>query len=144
VGAICSLETFSVILYFLLSHARRAVFRRVLFVCRARFVIPFSIQACLFLSGEIALASHKSALKAHRQSLKRRARNRIVKGHVRGAIKRTRTAIAAGDLTAAQEYLREAVSHLDRAAKKGVIHPNNAARRKSRLMKLLNRATSGQ
>lgn len=95
-------------------------------------------------SGEIALASHKSALKAHRQSLKRRARNRIVKGHVRGAIKRTRAAIAAGDLAAAQEYLREAVSNLDRAAKKGVIHPNNAARRKSRLMKLFNRTAAGQ
>jgi len=90
------------------------------------------------------LASHKSALKAHRQSLKRRARNRIVKGHVRGAIKRTRAAIAAGDLTAAQTLLREAVSHLDRAAKKGVLHPNNAARRKSRLMKLLNRAAAGR
>lgn len=90
------------------------------------------------------MASHKSALKAHRQSLKRRARNRIVKGHVRGAIKRTRAAIAAGDLAAAQEYLREAVSNLDRAAKKGVIHPNNAARRKSRLMKLFNRTAAGQ
>ncbi len=86
------------------------------------------------------MASHKSALKAHRQSLKHRNRNRAIKGSLRGAIKRTRTAVAAGDLGNAQESLQQAISSLDRAAKKGIIHPNNAARRKSRLMKLYNQA----
>lgn len=86
------------------------------------------------------MASHKSALKAHRQSLKHRNRNRVIKGNVRGAIKRTRTNVAAGDMTEAQASLQEAISALDKAAKRGVIHPNNAARRKSRLMRLYNQA----
>jgi small subunit ribosomal protein S20 len=86
------------------------------------------------------LASHKSALKAHRQSLKHRNRNRIIKGNVRGAIKRTRAEVAAGDMAGAQASLQEAISELDKAAKRGIIHPNNAARRKSRLMRLYNKA----
>ena len=86
------------------------------------------------------MASHKSAQKAHRQSLKHRNRNRIIKGNVRGTIKRTRTAVADGDMVSAQASLQEAISQLDTAAKRGIIHPNNAARRKSRLMRLYNQA----
>ncbi len=88
------------------------------------------------------MASHKSALKAHRQSLNHRSRNRIVKGSVRTAIKRTRSQIEDGELDAARESIDVAMSRLDRAAKKGVIHPNNAARRKSRLMRQLNQAAA--
>lgn len=88
------------------------------------------------------MASHKSALKAHRQSLDHRARNRTVKGSVRVAVKRTRTQIEDGELDAARESIEVAMSRLDRAAKKGIIHPNNAARRKSRLMRQLNQAVA--
>ncbi|NOX61929.1 MAG: 30S ribosomal protein S20 [Chloroflexi bacterium] len=90
------------------------------------------------------MATHKSAIKRHRQSLKRRERNRKVRGGVRKAIKRTRMLVAAGEIEAAQEQLRIAISRLDRAAKKGVIHPNNAARRKSRLTRLVNQAAAQQ
>ncbi len=67
-----------------------------------------------------------------------------MRGGVRKAIKRTRMAVAAGDLEAAREHLRIAISRLDRAAQKGVIHPNNAARRKSRLTRLVNQAATQQ
>jgi len=80
----------------------------------------------------------KSAAKAHRQSLKRRLRNRAVKSYTKTMIKKAEAAIASGDPQAAQEAVRQAISALDRAAKKGVLHTNNVARRKSRLMHKLN------
>ena len=67
----------------------------------------------------------------------------MVKGSVRVAVKRTRTQIEDGELDAARESIEIAMSRLDRAAKKGIIHPNNAARRKSRLMRQLNQAAQG-
>jgi len=54
------------------------------------------------------------------------------------AVKKADTAIAAGDLEGARQAVRQAISALDRAAKKGVLHPNNVARRKSRLHLKLN------
>lgn len=90
------------------------------------------------------MATHKSAIKRHRQSLKRRERNRIVIGGVRKAIKRTRMYAAEGDIENARQSLLVASSRLDRAAKRGVIHKNNAARRKSRLTKLVNQAAAQQ
>ncbi len=84
------------------------------------------------------MATHSSAIKRHRQSIKRRARNREVQGGLRAAIKRTRVYAAEGDVDNAREWLGISISRLDRAAKKGVIHKNNAARRKSRLVKLVN------
>ncbi|NOZ29285.1 MAG: 30S ribosomal protein S20 [Chloroflexi bacterium] len=86
------------------------------------------------------MANTRSAQKRIRSSEKRRLRNRIIRGRARTFEKRTRRAIEAGDLEAAQEYVRLAISALDKAAEKGVIHRNNAARHKSRLMKALNRA----
>ncbi len=88
------------------------------------------------------MATHKSALKRYRQSLKRRARNRVIIGGVRRAIKRTRTLVEAGDLEEARKALAVAISRLDRAAEKGVIHKNTAARKKSRLTRLVNRAAA--
>lgn len=85
------------------------------------------------------MANTKSAAKAHRQSQKRMARNRIYRGGARTAVKRARLAIAS-DVDSAVEDVHEAIRALDRAASKGVIHKNNAARRKSRLMQALNRA----
>ena len=71
-----------------------------------------------------------------RQEQKRRLHNRSIKSLVKTQITKARQAIATDE--DAEAAVRTAVSELDRAAKKGVIHRNNAARRKSRLMKLLN------
>jgi small subunit ribosomal protein S20 len=76
----------------------------------------------------------RSAAKAHRQSVKRRLRNRAVKSATKTAIKHANESIAAGDLDASREAVRLAISALDRAAQKGVLHPNNAGRHKSRLL----------
>ncbi len=81
-----------------------------------------------------------SADKRWRQSLKRRARNRPVRARARGEVKAAIGAIASGGDVEA--HLRSAISALDSAAQKGVIHPNNAARRKSRLMRRANAARS--
>ena len=75
-----------------------------------------------------------------RQEAKRRLHNRSVKSLVKTQVSKARTAITGGQ--DAEEAVRLAVSELDRAAKKGVIHRNNAARRKSRLMKQLNAANT--
>jgi small subunit ribosomal protein S20 len=83
------------------------------------------------------MANTKSALKRIRTSAKRHERNQAVKSATRTHVKKARTAITR-DVTEAQTDLLVAISALDRAAKKGVIHRNNAARRKSRLMKLYN------
>ncbi len=84
----------------------------------------------------------RSAAKAHRQSLKRRLRNRMVRSATRTIVKKAEAAIAAGDPEAARQAVRAALSHLDRAAKKGVIHANAAARRKSRLVLKYNAAVA--
>jgi small subunit ribosomal protein S20 len=83
------------------------------------------------------LANHKSALKRQRQNEKRRAYNKTYRTRARTFVKKARTTIAAGDVEAAKEATRLAIQDLDRAASRGVIHRNNAARRKSRLMKQL-------
>ena len=79
------------------------------------------------------------ARKAARQSAKRYARNHSVRRATRTAVGYARRAIAAGDETAAEPALRAALSALDKAAKKGVLHKNNAARGKSRLSSSFNR-----
>ena len=79
------------------------------------------------------MASHASALKAHRQSLKNREHNRQFRSRLRGALKTVRTAIAGNDLAAAKSALKETISLIDRMASKGVIHKNAAGRYKSRL-----------
>jgi len=86
------------------------------------------------------VANHKSALKRIRSSEKRRQRNRIVRGSTRSAIKKARTGIAGKDMAVAEVAVHDAVSALDKAAAKGVMHKNSAARRKSRLMRQLNQA----
>ena len=84
----------------------------------------------------------RSAAKAHRQSLKRRLRNRIVRSATKTIVKNAEAAIAAGDPEAARLAVRAALSKLDRAAKKGVVHANAAARRKSRLVLKYNAAVA--
>ncbi|HVB62457.1 MAG TPA: 30S ribosomal protein S20 [Ktedonobacteraceae bacterium] len=85
------------------------------------------------------MPNNASAKKRMRQEEKRRLHNRSVKSSVKTYITKARVAIDDGEnREEAQEAVRHAVSELDRAAKKGVLHRNNAARRKSRLMKRLN------
>jgi small subunit ribosomal protein S20 len=84
------------------------------------------------------LAHHASALKQMRQSLKHRARNRKNLSQVKTQVKKLRAAIAKGDADAARKSLSETVGEIDRAAKKGVIHDNAAARYKSRLSRKVN------
>jgi small subunit ribosomal protein S20 len=79
----------------------------------------------------------KSAQKRHRQSLERRAKNRSTKSSIKTQVRKVREAIAAGDLTTAETELRTAATKLDRAGSKRVIHPNAAARTKSRLSHLI-------
>lgn len=82
------------------------------------------------------MANIKSQIKRNRQNEKRRVRNRIYRGRARTFVAKARQAIE-GNTEDAKEAVLQAVSALDRAAQKGVIHKNNAARRKSRLMKRL-------
>ncbi|HXL37714.1 MAG TPA: 30S ribosomal protein S20 [Ktedonobacteraceae bacterium] len=82
------------------------------------------------------MPNNAAAQKRMRQEQKRRLHNRSVKSLVKTQITKARQAIALDENS--EEAVRAAVSELDRAAKKGVIHRNNAARRKSRLMKQLN------
>lgn len=84
------------------------------------------------------MANIKSAEKRNRQAIKRTARNRVSRGSARTAVKKARLAIESGDPNALQAVLA-AEKALDRAASKGVIHPNNASRRKSRLFQALNK-----
>ncbi len=79
------------------------------------------------------MATHASALKAHRQSLKRREHNRELRSRLRSALKKIRTAVDARDQAGAKNQLRDTVSLIDKMASKGVIHRNAASRYKSRL-----------
>jgi len=85
------------------------------------------------------LANHKSALKRHRQSLKRRARNRISKTRIKNTVKAVRMAIEENDVTKAQEALKSATSLLDKAARTNVIHARQAQRRVARLQVAVNK-----
>jgi small subunit ribosomal protein S20 len=79
------------------------------------------------------VAHHASALKHMRQSLKRRARNRKNLSQFKTQVKKLRAAVARGDAEGARELLTTTISAIDKAAKKGVVHDNAAARNKSRL-----------
>ena len=79
------------------------------------------------------MASHASALKAHRQNVVRRDRNRQMRSRLRGALRSIRAAIDAGDPSKVKDALRDTMSLVDKMAAKGVIHKNAAGRYKSRL-----------
>lgn len=81
------------------------------------------------------MANIKSQIKRNLQNEKRRLRNRTFRGAARAAVREARASIDSGKPD--QASILEAISRLDKAAEKGVIHKNNAARRKSRLMKAL-------
>lgn len=75
----------------------------------------------------------KSAKKRHKQSLERRERNRAVKSSLKTQVRKTLEQISAGKLPEAQAELSIAAAKLDKAAAAKIIHPNRAARVKSRL-----------
>jgi len=84
------------------------------------------------------LPNTKSAIKRLRSSERRRLRNREYRGQARTAIKNARQLIEAGSVDEARAAVHKAVGALDKAAAKGIIHANNAARRKSRLLRQFN------
>ncbi|MEN1680255.1 MAG: 30S ribosomal protein S20 [Planctomycetota bacterium] len=84
-----------------------------------------------------------SARKRLRQSLVRKARNHSIKSTVRGQVKKVRKAVAAGDVETSEAEFRVAVKRLDKAAARGIMHPNAAARTKSRLSKAIKAVKQG-
>jgi small subunit ribosomal protein S20 len=85
------------------------------------------------------LANIKSAIKSIRKDARRTIRNKPVRSALKTYVKSAVTNIGIGDEALSQEAIRVASSKLDKAAQKGIIHPNQAARRKSRLMARYNK-----
>jgi small subunit ribosomal protein S20 len=81
-------------------------------------------------------------LKAHRQSIQRREKNREFRSELRSALKAIRAAVEAKDAAKARGQLAETVSLIDKMSTKGIIHDNAAARYKSRLQLSLNKLAS--
>ena len=86
------------------------------------------------------MPSAKSARRTYRQTL----RNRPIRRRARTLITKAQQLIRGGDLELAEAGVKQAVSALDGAVTKGILHPNNAARRKSRLMKKLNQVKGSE
>ncbi len=84
------------------------------------------------------MANIKSQIKRNRQNKKLRINNRVVRGTVRSFVRKAKASIQAGNAKEAHVETLKAIKALDRAASKGVIHKNKAARSKARLMKRLN------
>lgn len=84
------------------------------------------------------MANIKSQIKRIKQNEKQRQQNRIYRGSARTYIRKALAAIETGDKTSAEVEVKQAIHSLDLAAQKGVVHKNNAARRKSRLMAQFN------
>ena len=82
------------------------------------------------------------AKKAGRQSVKRALRNGSVRTATRTATNKALVSIEAGDVAEAEATVHQAISILDRAVRKGVLHKNSAARRKSRIATKLHRLRS--
>jgi small subunit ribosomal protein S20 len=86
------------------------------------------------------LPNIKSAEKQVRVTERKRLRNKSITSQCKTNVTKAEKLIFSGELKAAQEAVAVAITSLDKAAEKGIIHSNNAARRKSRLMKKLNEA----
>ena len=82
----------------------------------------------------------KSVIKDVKKSRERHARNVAVKSKIKTFVKKARTTIESGDAEAARQAVTAATSIIDKAAEKGIVHKNAAARRKSRLMRAANKA----
>lgn len=88
------------------------------------------------------MANIRSAIKRIRSSARKRERNQVFRSGARTYVNKARKLIAEGKIEEAREGVQLAIVALDKAAAKGIIHRNKAARSKSRLMKRLNRAAS--
>jgi small subunit ribosomal protein S20 len=88
------------------------------------------------------MASHDSAIKAHRQNLVKREANRQYRARLRGALRTIRTAIDSGDPAKVKDALRTTISLVDKMAGKKVIHRNAAARYKARLSRRVAKRTA--
>jgi len=87
------------------------------------------------------VANIKSQIKRNRQTEKRNARNKAVRSELKTRVKRAIAAAEQGEENAA-DAAKVAIKRLDKAATKGIIHKNAAARRKSRLQKRINKASA--
>ena len=85
---------------------------------------------------------HASAVKAHRQTIKRTEHNRALRSKLRTALKSIRAAIDTGDTAAAKSALNQTFSIIDKMSGKGIIHDNAAGRYKSRIAKRLTRKSA--
>ena len=83
------------------------------------------------------------AEKSGRQSVKRYRRNGSVRTETRSAVNKALRTVEAGDVAAAAAAVQDAISTIDRAERKGIMHKNTAARRKSRISSHLNRLQAG-
>ncbi len=86
------------------------------------------------------MANTRSAMKQIRSSARKRERNQVFRSRARTYINKARRLIAEGKIEEARKEAQLAIVTLDKAAEKGIIHKNKAARCKSRLMKRLNRS----
>ena len=80
------------------------------------------------------MANIKSQIKRNKQNAAARLRNRVYRGSARTYVRRAQAAVRSDNTELAEAEVVKAIRALDKAAAKGVIHKNNAARRKSRLM----------
>ncbi len=90
------------------------------------------------------MANTKSSKKDMRRSARKRAINTSVKSALKTYVKKVRVVAATGEVDATKSALVSAVSALDKAAQRGVIHKNQAARRKSRIAKAANKAAAAK
>jgi len=90
------------------------------------------------LAGSAPVKKNKSAIKRNRQAKAREARNRSVKSMLKTLSKRVEAEVKNSNADAAAAALVKAISAIDKAARKGIIHRNTAARRVSRLTRLVN------
>ncbi|MPM37554.1 30S ribosomal protein S20 [bioreactor metagenome] len=85
------------------------------------------------------MANNKSAIKRVKITAKKTARNNIIRSKVRNSIRKFKVAVTNHTETS-EATLQYAISQIDKAVSKGILHKNNAARKKSRLTKRLNKA----
>jgi len=102
-------------------------------------IIPVHYEASIILGGLPLSTKNLSAEKRMRQDEKRRIRNKGVKSAIRTAAKKVVTASEEKDTAAAKEALLDMIKRIDTAAGKGIVKKNTAARKKSRMQKLVNR-----
>ena len=87
------------------------------------------------------MANTKSAKKRINVIAKRTLRNKMIKSRTKTAVKKVYAAAGGGSPVELKAVLSSAVSSIDRAASKGVLHKNTASRKKSRLMRMVNKAS---